>query len=178
MSLLFSGFVGPSGQVIAIEADGYVFHVLKTNVQLNGRENISPLHAAAYFADEMEVEFPDHDFSTFSTYGSFGLRPESTSAGGAGAQTVKTLRIDSLAIERKVSFMKVDVQGCDLFAMQGAVEAIKRHRMPILFEFEEEFQSGFGTTFQDYVDFVSSIGYVFKKTVNRINYLVVPRGEG
>ena len=71
--------------------------------------------------------------------------------------------------------MKVDVQGSDLFAMQGAVETIKRNKMPILFEFEQQFQEQFGTTFQDYVEFVDSIGYKFASTVNLTNYLIVPK---
>jgi Methyltransferase FkbM domain len=76
--------------------------------------------------------------------------------------------------------MKVDIQGSDLFALRGAVETIKRHRMPILFEFEQQFQAEFGTSFQDYVDFVNSISYRFEKVVLvprplSINYLIVPR---
>ena len=57
----------------------------------------------------------------------------------------------------------------------GAVETIKRHRMPIIFEFEQQFQAEFGTSFQDYVDFVNSISYRFENTVLNINYLIVPR---
>jgi hypothetical protein len=43
-----------------------------------------------------------------------------------------------------------------------ATETIKRHRMPIIFEFEQQFQAEFGTSFQDYVDFVNSISYALK----------------
>jgi FkbM family methyltransferase len=170
MSLIFSDIVGSHGKVISIEADAYVHHVLKTNLELNNKLNIKAIHAAAYSVDSIQLRFPDHDFTVFSTYGSFGLDPSAQNG-----QVVETIKIDSLNIDQKISFMKVDVQGCDLHAMLGAVETIKRHRMPILFEYEEEFQVKFGTSFQDYVDFVQSIGYVFEKTINRINYLIVPR---
>jgi len=40
---------------------------------------------------------------------------------------------------------------------------------------ELKFQAEFGTSFQDYVDFVNSISYRFEKTVLNINYLIVPR---
>ena len=50
-----------------------------------------------------------------------------------------------------------------------------RHRIPIIFEFEQQFQAEFGTSFQDYVDFVNSISYRFEKLVMDINYLIVPR---
>ena len=73
--------------------------------------------------------------------------------------------------------MKMDIQGSDLFALHGAVETIKRHRMPIIFEFYQPFQAEFRTSFQDYVDFVNSISYRFEKVVmeiESINYLIVP----
>ena len=59
--------------------------------------------------------------------------------------------------------------------MRGARETISRHRMPIIFEYEEQFQQEFGTTFQDYVDFVSEIGYRFVRTIDSINFLIAAR---
>jgi len=46
--------------------------------------------------------------------------------------------------------------------------------MPILFEYEEQFQMEFNTSFQDYLDFIYSISYKVERTVNAINYLIVP----
>ena len=71
--------------------------------------------------------------------------------------------------------MKVDVQGCDLFAMQGATETIKKHQMPILFEFEQQFQMEYQTSFQDYVEFVDSIKYKFVEVILNNNYLIMPK---
>jgi hypothetical protein len=62
-----------------------------------------------------------------------------------------------------------------LAAMRGAVNTIAKNKMPIIFEYEEQFQKDFNTSFQDYVDFVNSIGYKFLNTVQDINYLIVPR---
>ena len=106
----------------------------------------------------------------FQAYGSYGIDPNATAG-----RTVKALTIDGLNINTPISFMKVDIQGSDLFALRGAVETIKRHRMPIIFEFEQQFQAEFHTSFQDYVDFVNSISYRFEKLVMDINYLIVPR---
>jgi hypothetical protein len=60
---------------------------------------------------------------------------------------LSSLKIDSLNIPEKVSFMKIDIQGYDLLAMKGAVETIKRNRMPIIFEFEHLFQDELGINF-------------------------------
>lgn len=169
MTLLFSQMVGPAGAVYALEADDYVHHVLTQTVQLNGARNVVTIPKAVHERSGEKVFFPDQDFVRFSTYGSYGIDHKAT----AGRQ-VETVTIDSLAIDRPISFMKVDVQGCDLFAMRGAVETIRRHRMPIIFEYEEQFQENFGTSFEDYVQFTRQIGYRFVKTVNAINYLIVP----
>jgi hypothetical protein len=71
--------------------------------------------------------------------------------------------------------MKIDIQGYDLLAMKGAVETIKRNRMPIIFEFEHLFQDELGINFQEYIDFVLSIGYRFERVIDGQNYLIIPK---
>ena len=170
MTLLFAQMTGPSGHVYSIEADNYVHHILSENLRLNGVTNVTPILKAAHERDGGHVFFPDQDFKQFLTYGSYGIDPRATQG-----RHVEMMTIDSLDIQREVSFMKVDVQGCDLFAMRGAVQTIKRHGMPIIFEYEEQFQDDFGTSFEDYVTFTRDIGYKFVKTVNNINYIIVPK---
>lgn len=170
MSLLFSRMVGPLGQVFSIEADDYVGHVLAENVRVNGIQNIRIVNNAVHNVTGNTVFFPDQDFVRFSTYGSYGIDPQATSG-----REVTTVKIDDLGIDGPVTFMKVDVQGCDLFAMEGAKNLILKNKMPIIFEYEEQFQADFGTSFQDYVNFVIGIGYEFVKTVDGINYLIAPK---
>jgi FkbM family methyltransferase len=170
MTLQFARLAGESGRVIAIEADDYVHHVLRQNLQVNGVENVTTVNKAAHVTPGLQVFFPDQDFVRFQSYGSYGLDPNARTG-----RSVETITVDSLNIEAPVSFMKVDVQGSDLFALQGAKQTILRHRMPIIFEYEEQFQAEFGTTFQDYVDFVLGVGYRFVKTVDDINFVIAPR---
>lgn len=167
MTLQFARLAGETGRVIAIEADDYVHHILRKNLEVNGVRNVTTVNKAAHVTAGLEVFFPDQDFVRFQTYGSYGLDPNARSG-----RSVQTITVDSLNIDTPVSFMKVDVQGSDLFAMQGAKQTILRHRMPIIFEYEEQFQKEFGTTFQDYVDFVLGVGYRFVKTVDDINFIV------
>jgi hypothetical protein len=102
----------------------------------------------------------------------YGIDPNATSG-----RRVATIAIDSLNIEHPISLInyKVDIQGSDLFAMRGARDTIQKHRLTIIFEFDQQFQSEFGTSFDDYMEFVKSFGYMVDKTVNGINYLIVPR---
>ena len=173
MSVFFSRFVGAGGQVHSFEADPFVYELFLKTLAANNCQNVTAHPGAVYDRPNQQLFYPVQDFKRAQAYGSCGIDPKATAG-----RTVKTLTIDGLNINTPVSFMKVDIQGSDLFALRGAVETIKRHRMPILFEFEQQFQAEFGTSFQDYVDFVNSISYRFEKVVmeiESINYLIVPR---
>jgi FkbM family methyltransferase len=170
MSILFSAMVGEKGIVHAFDADDWVFEILNKNIKVNNKEDkIIPHFGAVYNVDGQVLHFPVQDFEKFSAYGSYGIDPASKDG-----REVKSFTIDSLDIREPISFMKIDIQGGDLQAMQGAVRTIERNRMPILFEYEYQFEEDYDLCFQDYVDFVKSIHYKFLKTVNGHNYLVVP----
>lgn len=169
MAILFSKMVGDNGQVLAFEADDYVFAILQKNIDANHCYNVRAFSRAVYDESNKMMFFPEQDFKRFKAYGSYGLDPNAKSG-----RNVKTIAIDDLNIQTPISFMKVDVQGSDLFAMRGAVQAIRQHRMPILFEFEEQFQEEFHTSFQDYLNFIDSIGYKIEKKILNINYLIIP----
>jgi FkbM family methyltransferase len=170
MSLIFSNLVGDDGIVYSFEAQRRVFEILKKNIVVNSIHNLRPLFNAVYFESHKTFYFPEPDFVKFQAYGSYNLPLDATAG-----QEVESLKIDDLQIEKPISFMKVDVQGCDLFAMQGAIETIRKHKMPILFEFEQQFQHTYKTSFQDYVDFVDSIEYKFVEIILDINYLIEPK---
>ena len=170
MSVFFSRFVGAAGQVHSFEADPFVYELFVKTLAANNCHNVTAHLGAVYDRPDQQLFYPVQDFKRFQAYGSYGIDPNATAG-----RTVETLTIDGLNIDTPISFMKVDIQGSDLFALRGAVETIKRHRMPILFEFEQQFQAEFGTSFQDYVDFVNSISYRFEKLVLGINYLIVPQ---
>lgn len=170
MSLLFSDFVGKEGTVYSFEADDFIIELLKKNIEVNNRRNIIVIDKAVYDKCGSTMFYPVQDFKRFSSYGSYGLSPQANEG-----RMVSTITIDSLNIMTPISFMKVDVQGSDLFALKGAVETINRFRMPIIFEYESQFQDEFNTSWQDYIDFIDQINYKIDRVVNGINYLIVPK---
>jgi FkbM family methyltransferase len=171
MSVLFSNIVGPAGKVYSFDADDFVFEILTKNIAANERTDcIVPVFGAVHSVAGQTLYFPEQDFERFPSYGSYGI----DYVGNRG-RPVPTLTIDSLNIVEPVSFMKVDVQGGDLHAMRGAVETIAKNRMPILFEYEYQFEAELKLSFQEYVDFVAQIGYRFESVINGYNYLILPR---
>jgi FkbM family methyltransferase len=171
MSVLFASQVGPGGRVYSFEADDFVYEVLRKNIAANELDNrINAIFGAVHNVDGELLHFPEQDFKRWGSYGSYGVDYNATSG-----RTVRSLTIDSLAIDQPISFMKIDIQGGDLQAMQGAARTIERHRMPIIFEYEYHLEDEYKLSFQTYVDFVQSIGYRFEKVVTGHNFLIVPR---
>jgi FkbM family methyltransferase len=143
--------------------------VLEKNAKANSANIVAHFGAVHDKSGEV-LHFPIQDFKRFGTYGSYGI----DYVNGQG-RPVKTITIDEFDFEPPVSFMKVDIEGGELFALRGAQKTITKHRMPIIFEYGSHFQDVLGLSFQDYVDFVASIDYRFEKVIDNINYLIVPK---
>lgn len=171
MSILFSKMTGERGKVFSFDADDFIFQILQKNIQINEIKNIEAIFGAVHNVPNEILIFPEQDFERYGAYGSYGIDYAQKKEG----RNVPTITIDNLNITDEISFMKVDVQGGDLFAMQGAVKTIAKHKMPILFEFEYLFQDDMHLNFQEYVDFVSSIEYKFVRVIDGQNYLILPR---
>jgi FkbM family methyltransferase len=169
MALLFSRKTGPSGVVHAFEADPFVCHLLRLNVEANAATNIVVHETAVWRESGQTLFYPVPDLVRFSAFGSYGIDPKAT-----GGRTVTSTAIDSLDLPSNISFMKIDVQGSDLFAMEGAVRTIKRNKMPILFEFETSLQNDFGTSFGDYEALIATLQYRIEKVIGGYNYLIKP----
>lgn len=170
MSIIFSKLVTSSGKVYSFDADDFIFDLLKKNINVNKCENIIPIFGAVYNRDKDILFFPKQDFQKFKSYGAYGIDPNSKQG-----RTVQSITIDSLNIQEKISLMKIDIQGADLQAMQGAVNTIKKNKMPIIFEFEYLLQDEFKLDFQEYIDFVNSIDYKFDRVIGGHNYLIIPK---
>ena len=171
MSILFSKLVGSKGKVHAFEANSWIYEILNKNIKVNGKsENIISHFGAVHDVDNVTLIFSDIDFVEWGAYGSYGI-DYNVNVG----QEVSSITIDSFCFEEPISFMKIDIQGGDLNAMKGAIETIRKHQMPILFEYEYHFEDKFNFNFQQYVDFVNSINYKFHKVINGHNFLIIPK---
>jgi SAM-dependent methyltransferase len=146
MSLLFSKLVGPSGQVLAFEADDYLYSILKRNLNANDGGNVRPFLGI--------------------------VRERDPSASREWSAT--TLAIDELPIYRPVSFIRLNQKGGNLLALRGAAKTIRRHKAPVLFRYEERFRAKFKLHFQDYLDYFRDIAYRIEQTVHNTNFLAVP----
>lgn len=157
--------------VHAFEAHPFIYEVMCRNFTENACANIVPHLGAVWNDSDLELFYPDPNFSQFSSWGSWGINPriQATDKG----VVVRSLTIDSLNLPR-VDLVKIDIQGADLRAMQGMRDTIQRCRPRIVFEFEPAFaESLFGERLQDYLKFIEDIGYRRVRD-DRDNYLIEP----
>lgn len=124
-SLHASRRLGAHGKVHAFEPTPETFETLNQNIQLNRFNNI----------ETHKLALSDHCGILYLVAGD---RPASnaTSTGGSGL-SIKALTLDAFRkshLERKIDFIKVDIEGGEEAFFKGAIDTLLRDNPVILFE--------------------------------------------
>lgn len=121
-TLTFSRLVGKTGRVIAIEAHPLSFKALKNFCRLNQLDNVAPVHLA--LMDEPgSVHIIESEIWLENRVTSNGEPPSS--------MTVPAGTLDDLCRRlgvREISFLKMNIEGAESYALLGAVETMPRIR--------------------------------------------------
>ncbi|MDL2307143.1 FkbM family methyltransferase [Desulfovibrio sp. OttesenSCG-928-C06] len=168
MSILMAKHVGKLGNVYAFEANKFVYSVLKKNIAINDA-HVTPYFGAVYSKSGETLHFPQLNFERFACYGSYGL--DYTTRDGV---PVTSVAIDDLTFPGQISFMKIDLQGSDLFALHGATKTIKKHKMAIIVEYEKAFEHECGYSLEEFAQFIKYIDYKVIDIIDNTNYLLAP----
>ena len=128
------------GSVIAIEPQERIYYALAGNIAINNCFNAIAMHAAIS-SEPGIMQIPTPDYFLPSNFGNLELRPRADtefigqpidySAGKTVA--IQKISIDALALPR-VDFIKLDLQGMELEALEGAQETIARSHPIFLLE--------------------------------------------
>ncbi len=157
-SRFFSGLVGSTGTVVALEPDTENFGRLVQNV--GSLSNVKAIHAAAgdcsgevllFRSNEMNV-----DHRTFD------------SGDGRPSVAVKMVALDDLFSSREpVDFLKVDVQGFELSVLKGAERLLTENQnIKILMEFWPYGLIKASVTPESLIDYVKSLGFFIAEIGN------------
>jgi len=168
-AIAFSDAVGSDGRVHASEVDDQLAGICERNVRSRPCGNVIVHRAAAWDAGG-SGGFPAPDFHRLGSHASSPV----ASDGRDGAR-VRTVVVDEIDLQRPLSAIKVGARRTGLHALTGARTTIARYGPAVIFKFEQQLQAEFGTSFQDWVDFVASIDYRFDSIVCDVNYLALPR---
>lgn len=124
-SLLAAERVGPTGRVVAVEADPRIFPLLERNVALNGLSQVT-LVAAAAGAGPGTVKLAGFDESQPN----WGISRVVESSEGPYFE-VPARAVDDVADELGLStihLLKMDIEGAETFALQGMARGLAAHR--------------------------------------------------
>ncbi len=138
----FARAVGSSGHVWAIEPHPTSFAVLKKFCALNGITNVTAIQAACVDTPSgMHIETLPVWESNFVRSG----EPSATS------HPVRGVRFDDLAAElgiRTISFLKMNIEGAERFALPGCKEALSRTRYATIAAHDFRAARGEGESFR------------------------------
>ncbi len=121
-TLLAARLVGPQGRVYAFEPDPTNFALLQKNVEANGYTHVTLVNSA--------VSNKTQRMKLFLNPTNKGDHRLYDSKDGRASITVQTLRLDDFfrQLDKKVHFIKMDIQGSEAKAFEGMRGILKRNR--------------------------------------------------
>lgn len=153
--------VGPSGAVFAFEPTDYAFEKLLRHIQLNPNLK-NRIHAfQEILASSSEENKPQAICSSWPLDSNAEVHAvhqgEAMSLNAAGVTTL------DIAAEQQgwksIDLVKMDVDGNELFVLQGGKNFFRRFHPPILMEFAPYLYQEHGYSLKDLVDFLSAMNY-------------------
>lgn len=158
-TLFIAHRIGPAGRVLALEPSRRELTRLAGHVRLNRLRNVTCLPVAAGAAPgEGTLRVAAEYNAGHNTLGAFAY--PTTEA--LRTETVAVETIDSVCARQqvdRVDFMKLDIEGAEFAALQGARKIIDDHRPAMLVELTDDALAHQGATRHDVVSFLVERGY-------------------
>jgi FkbM family methyltransferase len=120
--------------IISIEASKNTFEEFLKNIKLNNFKNIKFLNKAISDLDNMNISFneSENDWESSQTHSNFKIKK---------INNVKSITIDSLLnsynLTEYITFIKLDIEGNEMSAIQGGLKFIKEFSPLIIIEFSK-----------------------------------------
>jgi FkbM family methyltransferase len=149
-AVLMGKQIGPTGKLVAFEPQRIINQQLCGNMILNNIYNASIIQTA--LGSE-----PGETTMSPVAYENGWVNIGDTSVGDGG-EAVDVRTLDELQIQ-SLNFIKMDVQGYELFALQGGKKLIKQTLPDIFIEIEEHQLAKFNVTKDQLVNYIKSFGY-------------------
>jgi FkbM family methyltransferase len=128
------------GSVVAIEAQERIYYALAGNIAINNCFNAICMNAAVS-SENGTMRVPAPDYLTASNFGSLELRQRESNEfigqpvdySDAATSIVQKMTLDTLTLPR-VDLIKIDIEGMELEALEGACAILERSRPILLIE--------------------------------------------
>jgi FkbM family methyltransferase len=149
-TLALAGMVGPLGSIVALEPFPEAFDILCENVQANDLRNVVCLNHAALedvLACGMETTGAGHSAPTRFT---------TTTGGRITARPLDDIRRE---VDRRISLVKLAVEGAELRALRGARQILAEDRPAVGCEIADTPQSQSETDWREVTQLLNDAGY-------------------
>ena len=164
MSKLLKG----SGQVVSFEPQRIIYQQLSGNVFLNDLRNVTTINSALGDKnDVISMDYIDVDQENINIGG--------TKVGSGGCKA-EMIMLDDLELEN-VSFMKVDIQGCEVAFLRGAKKTISESRPVMFVEVENHLLNCFGESSETLLNALLSLDYILIRIDNEYpcDHIAIPK---
>ena len=153
-TLLAASLVGPGGHVVAVEPNELNVKLLESSRRRNGFENITVAQVAA--TNVIETLF------LHATVGNGSVTALGDADSIFDTKTVPGIPLDVLLARRTqpIKLIKIDVEGFEYMALQGAVELLRQDKPHIVFEFSADGIEGIKA--RDFLLWLEGFGYDFE----------------
>jgi FkbM family methyltransferase len=150
---------GPSGSVHCFEPFDANAECLELAIRENGFERRVVLERAAVGAASGEAQLV-FALATLNSGGAFIARPGMETPPGHEARPVRVIALDEYPLPRPISFIKIDVEGAEAQALQGAARLLRDDRPVILSEVHpSQLKLVSGVTPATFIGQMAGIGY-------------------
>jgi FkbM family methyltransferase len=161
-SLYAARRVGPQGLVLAVEPSAREFARLKANIELNRLENVKPFKLAlGSRVGDAHLAVAEARHAGMNTLDP-AVAPASPDVWGDTKESVALETIDALVARcgvQRLDVVKLDVEGSEVDALEGAYSAIARFRPTILLEAEDARLATQGRSKDDLVRAMAELDY-------------------
>ncbi len=159
-ALLEAKIVGEKGWVYAFEPSPYNFNLLKENIKLNGYKNIE-IYQKAVGGKGGKMKF---FLSPYSNLSGFIKRN-----GKEKAIEVEVIKLDEFLKEKKIDFLRMDIEGYEIEVLKGAKKTLSSVNKPkyIFIEIHSELLHKKNSSGEEIVRYLEKLGYSVIKSFYR-----------
>ncbi len=151
--------VGDHGTVLAIEPSDREFQRLEKHIDINALTNVRPVKVAiSNCSGEVELLVATEEKSGHNTLGAFGY----DSVKAQGKEWVHVERLDDVVKQaglKRVDLIKMDIEGAEFFALQGAAEVLNQFHPIVLLELSDKSLKNQGCSSEQVWNFLTQMGY-------------------
>lgn len=162
-SVLFSSLVGPAGKVYAFEPQNYIFKVLNANLALNNCANAWS-YRWAIGKEKAKLKMYPIDYSQKDNFGGLGIDLSAEISQAFAGEHIDVVTGDEFwdmleEEDKKIDFIKIDVQSFELFVLQGLKGVLSRLKPMIFLEIAPFWMKEMGYEYSEIYDLLYGLGY-------------------